>query len=567
MEIVSNTHPEYDRLSPYWQKYRLTYTGGREFIEKYLKQYSAREDPFSFTKRKEISYCPAHSKSAITEIKNSIFQRMIDILRKDVPISFLEVSSGQLGGVDRTGSSMNSFIGTKVLPELMSMGRVGIFVDRPVLDSKSTIASQKNKRPYMYMYKTEDIRNWTYTNGVLTNVLLRDTSEVKNEEGFVRGTEETYRTLVLEDNGVIFTKYDGSGKEIETLHLQLTAIPFTIIELNESLLTDVCDYQVALLNLASSDLEYAIKSNFPFYTEQYSPHIDASYGVIASTGATAEGATVGKDKEIVVGSTQGRRYPTGVDRPGFISPPSEPLKVSMEKQSKLEQEIRSLIQLNLVSQGSDYASGESKSMDLQGLEAGLAYLGYMLQKGEQQLLETWADYEKTTLVPIVIYPATYAIRSDEDRRKEAKELFEQITKIPSLALQKEAMSYIARLLLGHKIDSEQFDSVVKDLGNLKTMIVNPETLIRHIEIGLVDLETASTLSGYPAGTVEKAKKDHIDRAIRIAEAQGGIANAANNGAIKDLDPSNGQDAIDQKTESQSSELNDLPVKKTRGEQK
>ena len=49
--------------------------------------------------------------------------------------------------------------------------------------------------------------------------------------------------------------------------LPITRIPFVMLELYDSLLADVADYQIALMNLSSSDIAYALKSNFPFYTQ------------------------------------------------------------------------------------------------------------------------------------------------------------------------------------------------------------------------------------------------------------------------------------------------------------
>jgi hypothetical protein len=41
---------------------------------------------------------------------------------------------------------------------------------------------------------------------------------------------------------------------------------------------DIADYQIALMNLESSDINYMLKSNFPFYVEQYDPRAEMNFG-------------------------------------------------------------------------------------------------------------------------------------------------------------------------------------------------------------------------------------------------------------------------------------------------
>ena len=52
------------------------------------------------------------------------------------------------------------------------------------------------------------------------------------------------------------------------MELELTRIPFVLLDIGDSMIKDVVNHQIALLNLVSSDVNYALKSNFPFYIEQ-----------------------------------------------------------------------------------------------------------------------------------------------------------------------------------------------------------------------------------------------------------------------------------------------------------
>src|SRR5690606_27729392 len=112
----------------------------------------------------------------------------------------------------------------------------------------------------------------------------------------------------------------------------------------------------------------------------------------ASDGTATTGGQAASDQSITVGPMHGRAYGQGLDRPGFISPSSAPLKASMELQAKLEADIRRLVNLSVQTLG-NRQSAESKDMDNRGLEAGLSYIGLVMENGERQIAEFWAAYE------------------------------------------------------------------------------------------------------------------------------------------------------------------------------
>src|SRR4051812_47167550 len=107
-------------MLPYWHKWRLTYKAGDDFITEYLQRMNRREDPQDYRERLAVTYCPSFAKAAINDVKNSIFQRLVDITREGGPRSYSEAINGRLGGVDMLGNTMNSFMGRRVLPELLS---------------------------------------------------------------------------------------------------------------------------------------------------------------------------------------------------------------------------------------------------------------------------------------------------------------------------------------------------------------------------------------------------------------------------------------------------------------
>jgi len=571
MAISSITHPTYDANIKDWQKWRLVYEGGSKFIEEYVEKFSDRENATNFTNRKKITYSPAFAKASVNEVKNSIFQRIADVTREGGPVTYMESVLGRLGGVDLNGATMDTFIGSQVLGELLSMAKVGVYIDMPVLKEGTTLADKGNIHPYLYVYHAEDILSWTFDGPnnptQLKTLLLKETVyELDDETQLPEDTTTRFRYLRLEDDGVHVQFFDENDVEIDASGepgteqlLLLPRIPFVILEISDSLLADTADHQIALLNLGSSDINYSMKSNFPFYTEQYDPRLMSNFVKPSDSIGDGEAKTDGYDKEITVGSVDGRKYPKDMERPAFINPSPDPLRVSMEKQGQLKDEIRTLINLNLSNVQSKMASAESKSLDLSGLEAGLSNIGLELAHGERQIAAIWSMYEGTKEPTTIIYPKRYSLQSEEDRRKEAKDKAERMKEVPSLVFQKVMAKDIANILVGSKVSAEILGIIHDEIDAASTVIVDPDVIIQDVENGLVDKATASALRMYPKGSVVKAEEEHCARLKRIQDAQGEGARG-----VPDTDGDPKASTKGEKEVAKETDTDDIVKDKTRG---
>jgi len=569
--IQNMVHPEYSANLSAWQKFRYTFTGGKAFVEEYLERFSSREDWNDFRDRKKMSYCAAHAKAAVMDIKNAIYQRMVDIQRTGGADTYQAAIGGEDNGVDYTGNSMNGFVGRLVLPELLSMAKVGIYVDKDPLPQNPTRLDTEGIRPYIYIYKAEEIKSWTITkNGELVSLLLADTRPKIDEiTGLTVQTEKSYRHLKLTNSGVEVVIYDLNGEEKERQTLALTQIPFVIAELSQSLLVDVADYQIAMTNLASSDINYTLKSNFPFYTEQFDIAVEMANlrkAYANDTAGTEDGEKVSADtankNQIELGTAQGRRYPKGVERPEFIHPSPEPLLASMKKQDQLKDEIRQLVNLAVSGLQPVRASAESKQEDNRSLEAGLSYIGMELQYAEERIANIWNEYESYKGETKVTYPSNYSLKTDEDRRKEAKENIELIPNIPSKTYQKEVAKETITTLVGHRVSTEELKVMHDEIDKAEVIVIDPDILKSDIEQGLVTVETASIARLYPKGEAEKAKKEHAERIARIQMAQ--TDPAARGVDDASADPTAGSK---EKAASRETDEDDVVSTKTRGEGK
>lgn len=554
------THPTYTAWITEWQKFRSAFEGGKAFVTEYLAKYSERETDADFTLRKDISYCPAHAKASLLEIKHSIKQRLVTVTRTDGPESYQTAIDGKERGVDFQGRTMDDFIGSIILEELIIIGKVGVYIDKPILEEGATLLD--TKRPYLYYYQAEMIKSWAYDDQQrLVSLLLQDTVDIVDETtGLITDTEIVFRHLRLTDKGVVVKFYNEKNIELDGgSTLDLDRIPFVIFEISSSLMVDVADYQVALTNLASSDMKYSVESNFPFYVEQYEPGFDLMMlkGANAGDAGDAESAKTSSNKEITVGTNKGRRYPKGMDSPAFINPSSEPLVASMKKQDMLVKEIKQIINLSVTNLEPSRASEDSKKQDDKTLEAGLSYIGMELNYGEREIGEIWAMYEGSSSIPTIIYPTDYKLLTDAERRQEAKDNEEMMGKIPSQTYKKEMAKRIIKLTLGTTATPEILMDINKEIDSAKVIISDPQVIRSDHEAGLVGDELASELRGYPTGEYKVAQADHAKRAIRVLAAQTSNKDLTN-------DPNRDRDA---KSKEQNSDLTEDGSNKTRGQGK
>lgn len=549
MRISDARHPDYTHDLYNFARWRWTYRGGRQFIERFLEKFSKREDDTTFKERMCLSYSPSFAKAAINKLKNTLYSRMGEIKRLEGPQTYMDAICGEGGGVDLYGSSMDTFIGQEVLAELMTMKRVGIFVDKPNYDG-NILARNIGKRPYLYYYCAEDIFTWDYRycegQYVYTNVVLRDTDYTYDQKtGVVTGTRERFRHMWLgEDEKVHIQFYirnneqdaEDDIKDGEEIILDLPRLPFVMGGLQESLLIDAAEYQISLLQLASADMTYTYKANFTWYVSQYDPASQSIYtrgaqppsavqkanpdtinDTLLGSGAVAQQASAGPEQRI--GTQTGVQYPKGMDAPSFIAPPTEPLVASMAKQQRMKEEIFELIDVAASQAQPMHASADSKQMDNQGVESGLAYIGLELQYMEREIAKIWGLYENKGPAT-VNYPKKYTLKSDAQRLEEAGSLNEIKVAIPSKKGAKEVAKQIADVILIDKVTDEVLDAVKAEIDAAEYISSDPLMIQIASELGMVDAETGSNALGFNGKKVVPiAQKEHTERLAEIAKSQ------------------------------------------------
>ncbi len=569
MAIATSLHPNHVALSDSWNKYRLTMDGGDAYIEAFMVRFSDREDSTVFNSRKDISPIPGFATASLIDVKNAIFQRMDDIRRINGSDNYQEVMLGLRGGVDLSYSTMNHFIGRKVLPELIFLGKIGIYIDMPALPSNQTKADSDKIHPYLYVFKAEQIRNWVYTPGKegleFDKLLLRETHEDFDANGLPETVESVrYRFLERTENGVTIKFFDEEDIQInmdgeptdEIITLKIDKIPFVLMELERSMLTDIANHQIALLNMESADVAYSLQANFPFYTEQYSGRFGSKHLKDSEDSDDTEGA------EIEVGSMQGRHYVKGMERPGFIHPSSEPLEASMLKQKNLKDDIRALVNLALSAIRPKFSSAESKQYDERGLESGLSFLGLILEQAERQIAKIYSAYENDNKIATVHYPERLSLKTESEKLKEASAYAEQMATVPSNTFQKAVAKEISTTLLSSKVSSKELQTIMDEIDDANWLSSDAESIHADIERGLLSLETGAIARGYKKDEPVKAAKDHAERIERIKAAQSEDTSDARGNPDESNNP--GEGASNEKELTQDAASSDRGSKSVRG---
>lgn len=569
--LSSVRHPSYLFDQTQWEVWRDTYAGGVYFRDRYLQKLSTKETAAQFRRRKEMTPIPSFAKQAINEVRNSIFQRLVDIQRIGGTKNYQQAMKAD---VDHKRSTMQKFMGNDVLTELLVIGRCGIYVDAPS-DIGPTLATEAAS-PYLYHYKAEDILSWTLEDregkGQLKAVLLRDTVldyyQLATGVALPKGKVTRFRLLYRDENDVVRVKlYDDKEQPIVTslsdvqgsIALDLDEIPFVMLDIGDSLLKDISSYQIALLNLMSGNINFDLSSNLPFLAIQADMRTAGSHLKKPTSKTDSEGGLSESSQE-TLGASDGRYYDLDSAAPSFISPPTENLLSSLKLQENLKDDIRRLITLAVEGKsGSRTESGTAKKVGSQSLEAGLSFIANALENAEKAVASLWAKYEnfRNPNVAEIAYPESYSFQSDEDRFLLAEKKSAIIDKVPSTKAKKAIYKQVVALLLEDETSVDELNAIYGEIDTSNVSRSDFEFMIQCHKEGMVGTESASEALGFAPGEAKKAATDHNARLERILKSQskfaGGPSGNGAPGAVAKNPASRGVADLDADTDSAKNE--------------
>ncbi len=532
-KLTDIRHPEWSMMADLWAKWRMVYEGGEEFINNFLQEFSRRERFDDFRVRRSITYNSNHAGAIIDIIRNAMTVKLPEVSRKGDE-KYEELMRTD---VDMQKSSMSTFIGLETVPLLLAQGKRFIGVDSPEifdLAGVRTLAEDQG-RPYVWPIDAEDILSWSYNDmGQFQTLLMRETVDQKDfETGLVRGSSQQFRymrllgegdvdeTLDMSGPGVFVAVFDHESKLIGTpTVLNISRIPIVEFRLVDSLIRDIADMQVALLNLSSTDMSFLFRGNFPIYVEQ----VDDAMATLKPAGSKREVTSPSEeisDRDRIVtddkrpnvregGGQKGIAYPKEMDAPSFIAPTTDNLKASMDKQSMIAQDMRALIDLSLVSLSVKAVeqSGKSKLADRMGQEAALAYIASVLESGEREVAQLFheflgmpnADFE-------VKYPEGFVLKSEDERHDEVIKLRELRSAVPSETYAKAVDERITEIMLKSISTPEEIAAAIEEVRNADYFDDDKqrrEAISEDVQNKLLSRKTGSRLRGHDESEADEA---------------------------------------------------------------
>lgn len=489
-----------------WTEWRYCYAAGQRFRDEYLEKFSDRETKKEFRRRASLTPIPSYARLEINRVKNALSQRFRDISRRGGTAAWKEAVDGIGRGVDRRGSSMNSYLTKYLLPEVLVMRRVGVLVDAPRVTGTSAADVPQNFRPYLNYYPVETIERLVPapvdSPSDWRAVMLRDTDREFDVETGATNDVNRFRYYYLDpdrDNKVTIETVDEKGVEARApVYTNLEKIPFVIYDILESLIKDVCSYQIAHLNLISADTAYALDANYPLMVRQ--------------RGNAVPAHLLGEDDEADVGAQKGLWYDRGLNPPAWISPDVAPINTSLNLRKGFREEVRELVTGALAS------LGDEGTMD-----SGLAFIGQCLEDAEARLWDHWAAYEQANparrRTPVIAYPDDWSLKTDEERIDEANKYVDLMNKLPGQSGKKEASKIAYERLYQGRLSTKELDKIKADVDAAPYTTSDAKIIVEAKKEGLVSAKTGSMALGFNEDEAEQAKKDQEDKAKAIAAAQ------------------------------------------------
>ena len=247
---ISDTHPDYNKALPQWERMRDT-IAGQDAVKGKTTLYlpPLNDDDIEPSSGKVSSDYQIYLDNAefynAVGLTHSAFLGMI--FRKPSRIGDSEEigENDLLKNVDLEGTDIENFT-MDITEEVAKVGRVGILYDFPTVEEMGEISVEESNalgiRPYLKQYNAESIINWKFknVNGVrkLISVVLKEEVEEDPDDPFDHTIVCQFRALLIDESGFYVQRvFDEAGKELEEQSndnimmngVKLDYIPLTVI--------------------------------------------------------------------------------------------------------------------------------------------------------------------------------------------------------------------------------------------------------------------------------------------------------------------------------------------------
>lgn len=197
---VDTKHPEYTKWLPRWQRCRDVAEGEdavKEAGTQYLPKLPGQSDKDYADYKKRALFFPATGRT-VQGLRGLVFRK--------APVSELPPKIAELAkDITQAGQSLEE-LAKHTTDEVITTARMGLLVEFPAPPEAEGELSQQDAerlglRPYLAVYRPEDVINWrTERIGsavVLSLVVLREDAPAPGRDAFSHDTEERLRVLDL----------------------------------------------------------------------------------------------------------------------------------------------------------------------------------------------------------------------------------------------------------------------------------------------------------------------------------------------------------------------------------
>ncbi|WP_218689099.1 DUF4055 domain-containing protein [Psychrobacter sp. BF1] len=272
---INTTHPQYDELSPRWQ--RMTdVCNGEDVIKKGGEKYLPMPNKDIRTTESLARYENYKARAVFVEVTKDTLDKYTGQAFKDDPVLNVDKRLDYMKR-DANGAGLSIYqLAQKCFEAQLERGKFGLFVDYPAAEGEVSVADIESKslRPTINYYKPESIINWrTTTIGgqtVTTLIVLQEyVYDTDPEDIFSSKKIEQWRYLGLDEKGYfveVWRKNDDTTiKDVSfVLHApriyptrskqdKWNRIPFVI---GGSDSNDWCEQNIPLESLAKMNLAH-----------------------------------------------------------------------------------------------------------------------------------------------------------------------------------------------------------------------------------------------------------------------------------------------------------------------
>jgi len=411
---LKETHPLYQQLSPDWEFYVDSYQGGDTYTRKsaYLFRH-ARETEHDYGDRLNRATFTNLVRKQVDIYSSFIFKEPIERQTDDALFREFE------NDADRKGTPLSQIMAEQVGKVGMIQGHTVTIVDLPSDATKSKTRRQDRTlgiRPYLRVYSPLEVVDWAIdANGSYLWVRVCETAADTSAPFASRVTPtKIYRTWTRTE----FIVHNEDGQELDRGDHGLGEVPavFTpakehlqYLEVGESVVVDTSILNRAIYNYQSLLDEFLYRQAFNILA-------------LPIDGET----TPEKIKSLTqaLGTQKGLFFPAGTSPPSYITPPSNPAEIIMQRIEDAHRELIEMAKLQDRKSTSSEKSGIAHAYEFHESNSAFAKIAKNLEDGERKIIRLFYKWMNKDEVPVSItYPTDFNVTTLADTIDESLGLF------------------------------------------------------------------------------------------------------------------------------------------------